>query len=122
MSADDGGAASGTRAGFVALLGWTNVGKSSLLNRLVGTRLAAVADASQTTRRPITGVRTLSGRGQLVFVDTPGLHRPRYKMNRSMVAATQRAARDVDLALFVIDAARGPGQGDRSVAQLLKRS
>ena len=122
MSADDGGAASGTRAGFVALLGWTNVGKSSLLNRLVGTRLAAVADASQTTRRPITGVRTLSGRGQLVFVDTPGLHRPRYKMNRSMVAAAQRAARDVDLALFVIDAARGPGQGDRSVAQLLKRN
>lgn len=120
MTVDDPRGIAGTRAGFVALFGWTNVGKSSLLNRLVGKRLAAVADASQTTRRRITGVKTLSGRGQLVFVDTPGLHRPRYKMNRGMVATARRAVRDVDLALFVVDAARGPGEGDREVARLLR--
>lgn len=107
------------RAGFVALFGWTNVGKSTLLNRLVGTKLAAVADVSQTTRRRLLGVRSLPGRGQIAFVDTPGLHRPRHRMNRMMVETARQAARDVDVTALVVDAARGVGPGDREAAGLV---
>jgi GTP-binding protein Era len=112
----------GERSGFVALCGWTNVGKSTLLNRLVGTKLAAVADVPQTTRNRITGVRTFPGRGQLVFVDTPGFHRPRYRMNRAMVELARRTLSSVDLVVQVIDAARGIGSGDRELAALLTRT
>jgi len=104
----------------VALLGWTNVGKSTLLNRLVGTKLAAVADAAQTTRHRISGILTLPGRGQIVFVDTPGLHRPRHALNRAMVQATHQAAGGVDLAALVIDAAHGIGAGDREAAEWVR--
>lgn len=106
------------RAGFAALLGWTNVGKSTLLNRLVGTKIAAVADVSQTTRQRISGMRSIPGRGQVIFVDTPGLHRPRYKMNRAMVEATRQAIRDVDVVVMVVDAGRGIGAGDREAAEI----
>jgi len=110
------------RAGSVALVGWTNVGKSTLLNRLVGTKLAAVADAAQTTRNRIVGVRTLAERGQIVFVDTPGLHRPRHRMNRSMIRIVGESLGSVDLALLVIDATRPLGSGDREAAELLEKS
>jgi GTP-binding protein Era len=110
------------RSGFAALLGWTNVGKSTLLNRLVGTKLAAVADVSQTTRNRIMGVANLPGRGQIVFIDTPGLHRPRYRMNRAMVEVTRQAIKGVDTVVLVIDAGRGIGDGDREAAALLRGS
>jgi GTP-binding protein Era len=110
---------SGLRSGTVVLFGWTNVGKSTLLNRLVGQKLAAVADVSQTTRRRMRGVRNVPGRGQIVFVDTPGLHRPKYKMNRDMVRMVHHALRDVDLAVPIVDAARGLGRGDRHALELL---
>jgi GTP-binding protein Era len=109
------------RSGFVGLLGWTNVGKSTLLNRLVGVKLAAVSDVSQTTRNRIMGVLNLSGRGQIIFIDTPGLHKPQYKMNRAMVELSRRAVSSVDLAVLVLDAARGIGPGDEECAGLLER-
>jgi len=105
------------RSGFVALLGWTNVGKSTLLNRLVGAKLAAVADVAQTTRTRICGALSVPGRGQILFLDTPGLHEPRHRMNRAMVESAERAAADVDVAVLVLDAARGAGAGDRRVAE-----
>jgi GTP-binding protein Era len=110
------------KAGSVVILGWTNVGKSTLLNRLIETKLAAVADVAQTTRHRIRGVRWLSGRGQIVFIDTPGLHQPRYKMNRLMVESARQALVGVDLALLLIDAERGWGPGDRQAADWLHRS
>jgi GTP-binding protein Era len=112
-------ATEGQRSGFVALIGWTNVGKSTLLNRLVGTELAAVAGVAQTTRRRIQGARTLPGRGQIVFVDTPGLHEPRHGMNRAMVEAVRRALSEVDATALVIDATRPFGAGDRRAAELV---
>jgi GTP-binding protein Era len=99
-------------------VGWTNVGKSTLLNRLVGEKLAAVGDAAQTTRRRILGVRNLPGRGQVVFVDTPGLHHPRHELNRVMVEEARRGLAEVDVALLVVDAARGLGAGDHEAAAL----
>lgn len=110
------------RAGHVALVGWTNVGKSTLLNALVGSKLAAVADVAQTTRQRITGVVNLPGRGQIILVDTPGLHRPRYRMNRAMIEIVTRAVASVDLAVLVVDATCGLGPGDREAAGLLKKS
>jgi GTP-binding protein Era len=106
----------------VALVGWTNVGKSTLLNRLVGDKIAAVAAVAQTTRRRIRGVMHLPGRGQIVFVDTPGLHRPRFAMNRAMVELARQSMHGVDLAALMVDAARGLGAGDREAAELLERA
>ena len=107
--------------GMVTLFGWTNVGKSTLLNQLVGTKLAAVADVAQTTRNRITGVLNRQGRGQIVFVDTPGLHRPQYRMNRQMVHLARQSLTDVDIVLHVVDGSRGYGNGDREAAQMLQR-
>ena len=111
-----------SRAGFAALVGWTNVGKSTLLNRIVGEKVAAVAEVPQTTRNRIQGVRNVPGRGQVIFVDSPGLHRPRHRMNRNMVRLAVDSLRAVDLALLVVDAARGLGEGDEQAAEVVKRA
>jgi GTP-binding protein Era len=108
------------KSGSVALAGWTNVGKSTLLNRLVGEKLAAVADVPQTTRHRITGVLTLPGRGQIVFVDTPGFHHPRERMNRAMVGAAREALTAVEVVLLIVDAEMGIGRGDAEVARMIK--
>ena len=108
------------RAGTVALLGWTNVGKSTLLNRLVGSKLAAVSQVAQTTRQRIKGVYNVPGRGQIVLVDTPGLHRPRSRMNRAMVELVHSTLPGVDLAVLVVDASRGLGPGDHDAAKLIR--
>jgi len=110
------------RSGHVAIAGWTNVGKSSLLNRLVGEKIAAVAEVAQTTRHRITGVLNLKDRGQIVFVDTPGFHHPRERMNRAMVEAARQALSSVDLALLVVDAARGEGPGDAEAAARVREA
>ena len=117
----NGGAGERCVAGYVGLAGWTNVGKSTLLNRLVGVKLAAVADVAQTTRRRIVGALSVPDRGQILFVDTPGIHRPRHRMNRSMVETARQALQCVDVLALVIDASRGFGDGDREAASLLLR-
>ena len=110
------------RSGRVALVGWTNVGKSTLLNRLVGEKIAAVAEVAQTTRHRILGVLPVAGRGQIVFVDTPGFHRPRERMNRAMVEAARATLVEVDVAALVVDAAAGALPGDREVAAAIRAS
>lgn len=107
------------KSGHVAIAGWTNVGKSTLLNRLVGEKIAAVADVPQTTRHRITGVLSLPGRGQIVFVDTPGFHHPRERMNRAMVGAAREALTSVEVVLLVVDAEKGIGRGDAEVARMI---
>lgn len=107
------------RSGSVALVGWTNVGKSTLLNRLVGDRIAAVADVAQTTRNRIIGVANVDG-AQIAFLDTPGMHRPHHAMNRRMVELVRRTAEDADAIVQLVDAGRGAGAGDAEVAQLLR--
>ena len=95
------------RAGFVAIVGRPNVGKSTLLNRLVGEKMAIVSPRPQTTRTRITGIRHLPD-AQVVFVDTPGLHAPRGKLDELMRGAAARALEDVDLVLFVAEATEKP--------------
>ena len=96
-------ASGGYRAGFVSLIGRPNAGKSTLLNRLVGTKLAIVSPRPQTTRNRITGIKSLPG-AQIVFVDTPGLHPGGGKLGAFMQRTAERAVEDVDLVCLVVDA------------------
>jgi GTPase len=107
-------------SGLIALVGRPNAGKSTLLNRLVGTKLAIVSDKPQTTRNRIVGVRNYPG-GQAVFVDTPGIHKPLHRMNVRMVDAAVDAMRDVDVVALVVDASERVGAGDRFTLGLVKR-
>lgn len=109
------------RSGFAALIGRPNAGKSTLLNRLVGEKIAAVSNKPQTTRYKIKGVVSRPD-GQIVFVDTPGIHKPGYLLNRRMMAAVQDALLSVDLVVLVRDASASTGNGDRFVLDMLKRS
>lgn len=110
-----------SHAGYVALIGRPNAGKSTLLNRLVGQKIAAVSDKPQTTRFRIQGVIT-KPEGQIVLVDTPGVHQPGYELNRRMMAAVQDALLGVDLVCLIRDASVSTGNGDRFVLDLVKRS
>jgi GTP-binding protein Era len=108
------------KAGVVSLVGRPNAGKSTLLNRLVGQKVAIVSDKPQTTRHRIIGVRNAPG-GQMVFIDTPGIHKPVHRMNQRMVDAAVATLREVDVAVLVVDAAARPGAGDAFVLDLLAR-
>ncbi|HKZ77053.1 MAG TPA: GTPase Era [Pyrinomonadaceae bacterium] len=108
-------------SGYVALIGRPNAGKSTLLNNLVGQKIAAVSNKPQTTRFRIQGVVTRP-EGQIVFVDTPGVHRPGYEMNRRMMASVEDALLAVDLVCLMRDASVSTGSGDRFVLELLQKS
>jgi GTP-binding protein Era len=107
------------KAGFVSLVGRPNAGKSTLVNRFVGQKIAIVSDKPQTTRHRILGVKNSAG-GQMVFIDTPGIHKPVHRMNERMVDLAVSALRDVDVVVLVVDATLRPGSGDRFVLDLLK--
>ncbi len=107
------------KAGFVALLGRPNAGKSTLLNRIVGQKLAIVSDKPQTTRTRVVGVQNYPD-GQIVFVDTPGVHKPTHRLNVRMVDIALEAMKDVDVLALVVDASVKPGKGDRFMLDLLK--
>ena len=111
------------RSGFVSLIGRPNAGKSTLLNRLVGTKLAIVSDKPQTTRNQILAVKNLDGdvAGQIVFVDTPGIHRPLHRMNVRMVDLALDTLGKVDVLVVVLDASTKTGAGDRYLLTLLER-
>lgn len=104
-----------TRCGFAALLGAPNAGKSTLLNRLTGARLSIVTPKAQTTRARVRGVM-MEAEAQVILVDTPGIFRPRRRLDRAMVAAAWGGARDADLALLVLDAAAGLTDAVRAIA------
>ena len=109
------------KAGFVALVGRPNAGKSTLLNRLVQQKLAIVSDKPQTTRNRIVGVRQYD-EGQVVYVDTPGVHKPLHRLNVRMVDAALDTLSEVDLVAVVVDATEPSGGGDRFLLEVVKRS
>ena len=106
------------KAGSVALVGRPNAGKSTLVNRLVGHKLAIVSDKPQTTRTRILGVKNRPD-GQIVYVDTPGVHKPTHRLNVRMVDAALEAMREVDVLVLVVDASVKPGPGDRYLVDQL---
>jgi GTP-binding protein Era len=107
------------KSGFVSFIGRPNAGKSTLLNRLVGEKLAIVSDKPQTTRNRILGVRNYPD-AQVVFLDTPGIHRPLHRMNVRMVDAARDTISEVDIVGLVVDASEKSGRGDRYVFDMLK--
>jgi GTP-binding protein Era len=116
-SSDSSAAENGTRFGFVAVIGAPNAGKSTLVNRLVGTKVTIVSRKVQTTRMPIRGIAMI-GDSQLVLVDTPGIFAPRRRLDRAMVEAAWTGAGDADLVVLLVDAAKGI---DEELERLLDR-
>ncbi len=109
------------RAGAVAVVGRPNAGKSTLVNRLVGEKVAIVSDKPQTTRRRILGIARRPG-AEIALVDTPGIHRPEHRMNSAMVRDATDALSTADLVLLVIDAADRRGKGEEFLIRLLERA
>jgi GTP-binding protein Era len=107
------------RSGFVSIVGRPNSGKSTLLNHLVGEKVSIVTDKPQTTRHVIRGIVTRP-EGQIVFLDTPGVHKPVYRMNERMMKSVRESVADVDLTLLIVDASVPFGRGDDFTLQLLK--
>ncbi len=107
------------KAGFVSLIGRPNVGKSSILNAIIGEKIAIISDKPQTTRNRILGVKHLKN-GQIIFIDTPGIHFPKHKLNQYMVEVAVRALKEMDVVVFVVDAKEGLTEEDHLVIENLK--
>jgi GTP-binding protein Era len=108
------------KSGFIAIVGRPNVGKSTLLNRILGQKIAITSNKPQTTRNRILGIHNFDG-GQALFVDTPGIHKAKSKLNKFMVDQAIDACADVDIVLFLVEAQSQPGPGDEFVLQMLSR-
>jgi GTP-binding protein Era len=109
------------KSGFVAIAGRPNVGKSTLLNRVVGQKIAIMSDKAQTTRNKIQGVYTTDD-AQLIFIDTPGIHKPKHRLGDFMVETAYSALREVDVTLFMISADQKRGKGDDFIIERLRQS
>jgi GTP-binding protein Era len=107
-------------SGFIAILGKPNVGKSTLINRLLGQKIAAVSPRPQTTRRRQLGILTTSS-SQLIFIDTPGIHNPRHKLGQFFNQEAEEALEGVDIILFMVDASSEPDEDDKRIANLLSK-
>lgn len=108
------------KSGFVALIGRPNVGKSTLMNHVIGKKVAIMSDKPQTTRNKIRGIFT-DDRGQIVFLDTPGIHKPKSKLGEHLVQTARATLEEVDQILFLVDAEEGMGPGDRFIIEHLKQ-
>lgn len=110
------------KSGFVAILGRTNVGKSTILNSLIGEKIAIMANKPQTTRTQIKGILNREN-SQIIFLDTPGIHKPKTKLSNIMVQTAFESAKDVDLVLFIIEAtSKDIGKGDRLILEKIKEA
>ena len=108
------------KSGFVAIVGRPNVGKSTLLNRVVGQKIAIMSDKAQTTRNKIQGVYTTKD-AQIVFLDTPGIHKPENKLDEYMDASALSSLREVEAVLFMVSATETRGAGDNYIIDQLKK-
>lgn len=108
------------KSGFVAIVGRPNVGKSTLLNRIVGQKIAIMSDKAQTTRNKIQGVYT-TNKTQIVFIDTPGIHKPKHRLGDYMVEAAYSALHEVEVVLFMVAADQKRGKGDDMIIERLKK-
>jgi len=106
------------RSGFVTLLGRPNVGKSTLVNKLIGEKITITSSVAQTTRNKLKGILTLKN-GQIIFVDTPGIHKPHHRLGEILVRNAKTAINGVDIVLFVLDSSEKPGRGDEYIKDFL---
>lgn len=110
----------GFKSGFVAIVGRPNVGKSTLMNHLIGQKIAITSPIAQTTRNRLQGILT-TPEAQIIFVDTPGIHKPHHELGKVLVQNAKTAIKSVDLVLFVVDGSTDAGTGDRFIFDILKR-
>ncbi|MEL5938484.1 GTPase Era, partial [Tetragenococcus halophilus] len=108
------------KSGFVAIIGRPNVGKSTLLNRIVGQKIAIMSDKAQTTRNKIQGVYTTDNM-QIVFIDTPGIHKPKHRLGDYMVNEAYGALQEVEAVLFMVNADEKRGKGDNLIIERLQK-
>lgn len=111
--------AKGYKSGFISIIGRPNVGKSTFLNRVIGQKIAIMSDKPQTTRNKVQGVLTLND-AQMIFIDTPGIHKPKHKLGDFMMKVATNTLKEVDLILFMINATEGYGRGDEFIIEKLK--
>ena len=111
----------GFKSGFVGIIGRPNVGKSTLMNQLIGQKIAITSPVAQTTRNRLQGILT-TPEAQIIFVDTPGIHKPHHELGRVIVKNAQTAINSVDVILFVVDSSTFSGGGDRFIIELLKKT
>jgi GTPase len=111
----------GFKSGFVAIIGRPNVGKSTLMNQLIGQKVAITSPVAQTTRNRLQGILTTND-AQIIFVDTPGIHKPHHELGRVLVKNAQSAINSVDLIVFVVDSSIDAGGGDRFIVELLSKT
>ena len=109
------------KSGFIGIIGRPNVGKSTLMNQLIGQKVAITSPVAQTTRNRLRGILT-TPKAQIIFVDTPGIHKPHHELGKVLVKNAQTAINSVDLILFVVDSSTKAGGGDRFIVELLQRS
>ena len=109
------------KSGFVSIIGRPNVGKSTFINRVIGQKIAIMSDKPQTTRNKIQGVYT-TNHSQTIFIDTPGIHKPKHKLGDFMMKVAQNTLKEVDLVLFMINAEEGYGRGDEFIIERLKQT
>lgn len=109
------------KSGFVALVGRPNVGKSTLMNHILGQKIAIMSDKAQTTRNKIHGIYTTDNE-QIVFIDTPGIHKPRHKLGEMMTKQALTTLNEVDIVMFIIDAEQGYGRGDQFIIDFLQKT
>ena len=110
----------GFKSGFVAIVGRPNVGKSTLMNHLIGQKIAITSPVAQTTRNRLRGILT-TPQAQIIFVDTPGIHKPHHELGKVLVQNAKTAIKSVDLVLFVVDSSVDAGTGDRFIFELLEK-
>lgn len=109
------------KSGFISIIGRPNVGKSTFLNRVIGQKIAIMSDKPQTTRNKIQGVLTRE-KSQMVFIDTPGIHKPKHKLGEFMVKVSKNTLREVDLIMFMVNAEEKIGKGDEFIMELLSET
>lgn len=107
------------KSGFISIIGRPNVGKSTFLNRVIGQKIAIMSDKPQTTRNKVQGVLT-ENNAQMIFIDTPGIHKPKHKLGDFMVKSAINALREVDVILFMVNAVEGIGRGDEYIIEKLE--
>lgn len=107
------------KSGFISIIGRPNVGKSTFLNRVIGQKIAIMSDKPQTTRNKIQGVLTRD-HTQMIFIDTPGIHKPKHKLGEFMIKVSKNTLREVDLIMFMVNAEQGLGKGDEFILELLE--
>ncbi|RKI98044.1 GTPase Era, partial [Butyricicoccus sp. 1XD8-22] len=107
------------KSGFISIIGRPNVGKSTFLNRVIGQKIAIMSDKPQTTRNKIQGVLTRSA-SQMVFIDTPGVHKPKHKLGEFMFKVTKNTLREVDIVMFMVNAEEELGKGDEFILEMLE--